>query len=264
MNDSGTLPRGSRTIGAFAPKAFVLSVLAAAGLATADPGHAQSTDDDRKLADAAEVIHAFSANDADAIPTDLLERARGIAVIPNVFRGGFILGARRGRGVLVVRSENGEWSNPAFITLTGGSIGWQIGAETADVVLVFANDNAVKNMSSGKFTLGGDATAVAGPLGRRATAAVTFKAEVYGYVRAKGLFAGASFEGTRLKIDHEGGAEFYAADPGARPLQPQNAATPPSARRFLLTLERATLASQPPARRPEETEGDEAVTFPLE
>ena len=131
--------------------------------------------------DAATVLQQFTANDDEAIPAELLQRARGIAIIPNVLRGGFIFGGRRGRGVLIVRSERGDWSNPSFITLTGGSIGGQIGMESTDLVLVFANDNAVKNMSSGKFTLGGDASAVAGPLGRHVTGAVTFKAEVYVY-----------------------------------------------------------------------------------
>jgi lipid-binding SYLF domain-containing protein len=246
---------------------MLAGTLVCAALIVTQAVHAQpdEAEIDRKLADAADLIRAFSANDADAIPTELLERARGIAVIPDVFRGGFILGARRGRGVLAVRTQNGEWSNPTFITLTGGSIGWQIGAESADIVLVFANDNAVKNMSTGKFTLGGDASAVAGPLGRQATAAVTFKAEIYGYVRAKGLFAGASFEGTRLNIDHETNTRFYAGDTRARPLAAQSVATPPSARRFLLVLEEATYAEQPPARRPDDAAaGDEAVTFPLE
>ena len=99
--------------------------------------------DEAKLVDAAALLQTFTSDDGDSIPIDLLQRAHGIAVIPDVFRGGFILGGRRGRGVLVVRSDNGEWSNPAFITLTGGSIGWQIGAESADIVLIFANDRSI-------------------------------------------------------------------------------------------------------------------------
>lgn len=242
---------------------FVSLAIVASGLAAPVGAQAQS-DDDRKLGDATELVQAFTANDDDAIPAELLERARGIAVIPDVFRGGFILGARRGRGVLVVRSDNNEWSNPSFITLTGGSVGWQIGAESADIVLVFANDNAVKNISSGKFTLGGDASAVAGPVGRRATAAVTFKAEVYGYVRSRGLFAGASFEGTRLNLDHDANASFYAAtEVPARPLAAQNAGTPQSARRFLLALERVSMTRGPAADGADD-EPEEAVTFPLE
>lgn len=215
-----------------------------------------------QLVDAAAVLRAFTADDDNAIPLELLQRARGIAVVPNVIRGGFIFGARRGRGVLVVRTGSGEWSNPAFVTLTGGSAGLQIGAESTDLVLVFANDNAVKNLRSGKFTLGGDASAVAGPLGRHATMAVTFRAEVYGYVRSRGLFAGAAFQGARLAIDDKAAGLFYGSGGGARALDMQNAATPESARQFLRTLTQVAAA---PARQSNEPERqEEAVTFPLE
>jgi lipid-binding SYLF domain-containing protein len=232
-------------------------------LAVSQAADAQTAEEAR-LIDAAAMLLAFTANDEESIPTELLQRARGIAVIPNVFRGGLIFGARRGRGVVAVKSERGEWSNPAFITLTGGSFGWQAGAESTDLVLIFANDNAVKNMHSGKFTLGGDASAVAGPLGRRAAAAVTFRAEVYGYVRSRGLFAGAAFEGARLALDKNTNARFYGRGGAEQALAPRSAATPASARRFLLTLEQvaagvASLASAAPT-----TIEERAVTFPLE
>ena len=247
----------TRYLRAVAPAVFMAGLIAQAPSAKAQ-------DATRKLADAAELVEAFTANDDEAIPTDLLQRARGIAVIPNVLRGGFILGGRRGRGVIVVRDERGSWSNPAFVTLTGGSIGWQIGAESTDLVLVFANDNAVKNMASGKFTLGGDASAVAGPLGRHATMAVTFRAEVYGYVRSRGLFAGAAFQGARLSIDDAMGQALYAG--AAAPLGPQNEATPPSARRFLLVLEEASLSPQrtPAAADDAGDSREEAALFPLQ
>lgn len=236
---------------------WLLAICAA--LVVPQAGNAQTAEDAR-LAEAAAVMQAFTTDDETAIPTDLLQRARGIAVLPNVFRGGFIFGARRGRGVVAVRNERGEWSNPAFITLTGGSFGWQLGAESSDVVLVFANDNAVKNMSTGKFALGGDATAIAGPLGRRATAHITFRAEVYGYIRSRGLFAGAAFEGARLNIDDETNALFYRA--GGRALAPQEGATPASVRRFLSVLDSVAAGQPAPVRTPRENQ--EAVTFPLE
>jgi lipid-binding SYLF domain-containing protein len=217
---------------------------------------------ENKLLDASEVIQAFTANEADSIPLDLLQRAHGIAIIPGVFRGGFILGGRRGRGVLVVRSENNEWSNPAFITLTGGSIGWQVGAESADMVLIFANDRSIVNIRSGKFTLGGDASAVAGPLGKQATMALTFRAEVYGYMRSRGLYAGAAFQGVRLDIDEESATRFYAQDDSAKALGPQSGGTPASARRFLLMLEQATMKSGP--KPVTESSQQEVQTFPIE
>lgn len=217
-----------------------------------------------RLQEAGDLIRDFTDADGDSIPTELLERSLGIAVIPNVFRGGFILGARRGRGVLSVRMDDGSWSNPAFITLTGGSIGWQIGAESTDIVLVFANENAVRNIASGKFTLGGEASAVAGPLRRQASSTMTFRAEVYGYLRSQGLYAGAAFQGARLNIDHDFGANFYRDYAGVAPLGAQNAATPSDARRFLLALDQATMAPARPIVDTTETEsGSEARTFPL-
>jgi lipid-binding SYLF domain-containing protein len=223
------------------------------------------TEHDNRLADAAAVIESFTANDQNSIPTELLARAHGIAVIPNLIRGGFLIGGRRGRGVLAIRSANGEWSNPALITLTGGSIGWQFGAESMDLVLVFANERSIRNIDDGKFTLGGDATAVAGPMGRHTAVALTGRAEVYAYVRSRGLFAGAAFEGSRLDVDEQGSERFYRSDNRAEALGAQNMATPASARRFLLTLTRAATLPAPRSRAssnaPEESE--EAQIFPL-
>ena len=204
----------------------VIALLLLAALA-ASPARAQSSDDE-KLARAADVLRAFTVDDDKSIPADLLQRARGIAVIPTLVRGGFFIGGRRGRGVLAVRTPSGEWSNPAFVTLTGGSIGWQFGAESADVVLVFGNDRSVRNISDGRFTLGGDAAAVAGPLGRRTTAAVTGRSEVYIYTHSRGLFAGAAFEGARLDVDEEGNAVFYGD--GLAALSPPTGTAPASAR----------------------------------
>lgn len=233
-------------------------------------GHATAQRSDGvKLAQAANVLEIFTSDEAHGIPADILQRARGIVVIPNLIRGGFFFGGRRGRGVLAVRSANGDWSNPAFVTLTGGSFGAQFGAETADVVLVFANDRAVRNISAGKFTLGGDVAAVVGPLGRRTTAAMTGRAEVYVYMHSKGLFAGAAFEGTRLDVDQDASAAFYG-NGGARALGEHNYGTPTSVLPFLEALRNAAvLAGIPPgapltngAAVPAATE--EAVTFPLD
>jgi lipid-binding SYLF domain-containing protein len=234
-----------------------------AALAATSVGAAQ-VDHDEKLADATAVLEAMTAGESNAIPTELLQRARAIAIVPNVIRGGLVFfGARRGRGVLIMRSEHGAWSNPAFVTVTGGSAGLQIGAESTDVILIFANDNAVKNMRNGKFTLSGEATAVAGPLGRQATSALTFRAEVYGYVRSRGLFAGAAFEGAKLAIDYETNEVFYRDSPGARALEPQTGTAPVSAVRFLEVVEPITAGLYAPRRAPE-APIEEAVTFPLE
>jgi lipid-binding SYLF domain-containing protein len=231
-------------------------------------GAAAQRSDSVKLQQAARVMEIFSSDEEHGIPTEVLQRARGIVVIPNLIRGGFLFGGRRGRGVMAVRTANGEWSNPAFVTLTGGSFGAQFGAETADVVLVFANDRSVRNISSGKFTLGGDAAAVAGPLGRRSTAAVTGRAEIYVYMHSKGLFAGAAFEGTRLDVDQDASAAFYL-NSGAKALGEQNTGTPGSVLPFLESLRRAAVlagppgAPQPGAQPQPAAPNEEAVTFPI-
>jgi lipid-binding SYLF domain-containing protein len=156
------------------------------------------------------------------------------------------------------------------VTLTGGSIGWQIGAESTDVVLIFANENAVRNIATGKFTLGGEATAIAGPLRRQASSTMTFRAEVYGYLRSRGLYAGAAFQGARLNIDEEMGRDFYRNLTGIEPLGPETDATPPPARAFLLALDQAVRgpASDPgpepnPEQNPDRNPGSGARTFPL-
>ena len=233
-----------------------------AGAAFAAPAAAQR-DDNERFVDAAKILEIFTTDEEHGIPAEILQRARGIAVIPNVIRGGLVFGGRRGRGVIAIRSPNGEWSNPAFVTLTGGSIGAQFGAESADVVLVFANDRSVRNIASGKFTLGGDATAVAGPLGRRTQAAVTGRAEVYVYMHSRGLFAGAAFEGTRLDVDQEASAAFYRNTRGV-PLGAQTFETPAAALPFLDALRSAAVPPRAASVDTPPPGSGEAVTFPLE
>src|SRR5690606_41990439 len=181
-----------------------------------------------------------------------------------VIRGGFLIGGRRGRGVLTLRGADGRFTNPVLVTLTGGSIGGQIGVASADVVLVFANERSVRNIQSGKFALGGDATAVAGPSGRHTAVALTGNAEVYMYVRSRGLFAGAALEGARLDVDEEGTALFYyAASSTAPAFAPPSSATPAAARAFLDALERAAAEPTPRTPGPPAEDTEEARTFPL-
>jgi lipid-binding SYLF domain-containing protein len=251
--------------------AFALSVLPATAQADDDP---QS----RRLQQASEVLREFAAIPENAIPSALLARAYGVAVIPSVIKVGFIVGARRGRGVLVVRQDNGEWSNPAFITLTGGSLGWQIGGQSTDVVLVFKSSRSVEGITSGTFTLGADASVAAGPVGRQTGAATdtSFAAEVYSYSRNRGLFAGVALDGSAIQIDDTAARDFYGndaltavdvlGDPGLR--------SPAAARQFIQALDAIApppVAVRPPApARTDEATGDpaapeeEARTFRLE
>ena len=239
---------------------FMACLLLVGGALGSTKANAQRTPA-QKMDDATEVLTAFTlASNEDGIPADLIARAQGIAVIPDVFRGGFFLGGRRGRGVLSIRSDDGSWTQPAFVTLTGGSVGWQFGVETIDLILIFANEASVRAIERGRFTLGADATAVAGPAGRRATVAVTFKAEVYSYTRSQGLFAGAAFEGAKLGIDGDAALAFYGAGDAA--LTPANN-TPLSASAFLQVLRSAAIVSAG-SNPPRSTEIEETQTFPLQ
>jgi lipid-binding SYLF domain-containing protein len=146
------------------------------------------------------------------IPTWLLERAHAVAVIPSVIKVGLGIGGRRGKGVLVVRKENGEWSNPVFVNLTGGSFGFQVGVQSTDVVLVFTSRKSIEGIVGGKVTLGADASVAAGPVGRQSSAAtdVGLTAQVYSYSRAMGLFAGVALDGSAMTIDNKSNESFYS------------------------------------------------------
>lgn len=174
---------------------------------------AAATREERRVADATDVVDQFLRIPEQGVPPSLLSRAYAIAVIPSVVKIGFGLGARRGKGVVVIRNDDGTWSNPVFITLTGGSIGWQIGAQSTDVILVFKSRRGVDGIASGKLTLGADASAAAGPVGRQTAVAtdIQFDAEIYSYSRNRGLFAGVSLEGSGVTIDKKANAAFYGS-----------------------------------------------------
>ncbi|NIL94371.1 MAG: hypothetical protein GTO71_08020 [Woeseiaceae bacterium] len=172
-----------------------------------------ATREERRVADAADVLDQLLRIPERSIPPALLSRAYAIAVIPNVVKVGFGIGARRGRGILVVRQDDSSWSNPAFITMTGGSIGWQVGAQSTDVILVFRTRKGVERIANGKFTLGADASVAAGPVGRHTSVAtdIRFQAEVVSYSRSRGLFAGVAFEGAGITMDRKANAAFYGS-----------------------------------------------------
>jgi lipid-binding SYLF domain-containing protein len=178
----------------------------------ATPASAASREE-KRVADATDVIDQLLRIPEQTVPPALLARAYAVAVVPNVVKVGFALGARRGKGILVVRREDNSWSNPAFITLTGGSFGWQIGAQSTDIILVFKTREGVDGIASGKFTLGADASIAAGPVGRHTAVAtdVEFKAEVFSYSRSRGVFAGVALEGAGVTMDRVANAAFYGS-----------------------------------------------------
>jgi len=146
-----------------------------------------------------------------AIPPSLLANAQGIAIIPSVIKVGFFLGGQYGHGVLLIRNKDGGWSNPIFVSLMSGSVGWQIGAQSTDFVIVFKTRKSIEGILKGKYTLGADAAVAAGPVGRHAGAStdVELKAEIYTYSRSRGLFAGVSLEGSSMQVDNDSDEAFY-------------------------------------------------------
>ncbi len=165
----------------------------------------------RKLETAREVYLKLLDAPDRAVAKELVEDAVCVAVIPQVIKGALGWGGRHGRGVLTCRDEAGRWSPPAFIRLSGGSFGLQIGAEATDLVLFFMSERGTRALLSSKFTLGGDASVAAGPVGRTGEAAtdLKLKAEIISYARSRGLFAGLSLEGARLAPDQKAIRRYY-------------------------------------------------------
>lgn len=188
---------------------FALAALSATVLVS-PPARAQARQEAQVIV-ATQVLEELRGSRDQFIPERLLERAYGIAVIPDVKKAAFVFGGRIGRGVLVVRDANGRFSNPAFVTLSGASVGWQAGAQETDVVLVFTTRRGVEGIADGKLALGADASVAAGPVGRTASAATdpTLSAEIYSYSRSRGLFAGVALDGTVLAINRDANDKFY-------------------------------------------------------
>ncbi len=242
---------------------------------TAGPAMAASKEENR-VHDATDIVDQLLRIPEQRVPPALLSRAYAIAVIPRVIKVGFGLGARHGKGVLVVRQDDNTWSNPAFIRLTGGSFGFQAGAQSTDVILVFKTRSSVDGISQGKLTLGADASIAAGPVGRSAGAHtdVTFKSEVYSYSRSRGLFAGVALEGAGVTMDRKANAAFY----GSAQITPEQIfagsgnAAPQAANNFVQVLSAQTqqLPMRPAAaadasgqhnRQPQNQEISEVRTF---
>lgn len=180
---------------------------------------AQAGEEESKRAEnAVRVLKEVMMAPDKAIPRDLLQNAHAIAVIPDVIKAGFVVGGRHGQGLIAVKTRDGTWSNPSFVSLTGGSVGFQAGVSSTDVVLVFRTQRGVDSIVHGKFTLGADASAAAGPVGRTAQASTDaqLKAEIYSYSRARGLFAGVALDGSALTIDNDANLAVYGDGVTAR------------------------------------------------
>ena len=199
-------------------------------LAVASTAHAGPRED-AQAENALRVLTEIQAIPESSIPDKLLDEAKAIVIVPDTIKAGLVLGGRRGHGVLSVRTADGGWSNPSFVTLTGGSIGLQVGVQSADVVLVFRSERGLDSIVNGKFTLGADAGVAAGPMGRNAAAATDgqMKAEIWSWSRARGLFAGVALDGAVLSIDNKANEAVYGEDTTPRMIFEDRAPQPPSA-----------------------------------
>jgi lipid-binding SYLF domain-containing protein len=192
-----------------------------------------------KLRTAIDVWKELMESPGHKVPKRLLEDARCVAVIPGVIKGAFVWGGHRGKGVLTCRHGDG-WSAPIFVNMTGGSFGFQIGGQAIDFVLFFVTDRSVRSLLKSEFTLGGDASVAAGPLGRTAEAStdLKLKAEIYSYGKARGLFAGISFQGARLAANQRWINDYYGKRlwPESVLFEDAVSSPPPEAKRFLAVL----------------------------
>lgn len=218
--------------------ALLGSALLALPIAQAAAQTGAPTREDARLVTATQVLDELRATPDQNVPSWLLQRAYGIAVIPEVLKGAFWFGGRYGSGVLTVRDASGHFSNPIFIKLAGGSFGLQIGASSTDVVLIFATQRSVEHFAHGKFTLGGDASVAAGPVGRQSEAAAGVNAEIYSYSHSRGLFAGIALDGTVLAFDPGANHAYYGDDAVTAEMITSGrvAAHTESARRFLAAI----------------------------
>ena len=202
--------------------------------------------DDRLDASADTLADMMRASDK-GIPQDLLDKAHCVVVVPGMKKAGFIFGAEEGRGFAVCRRHGSSgWSAPAAMRVEGGSVGFQIGVSETDVVLLVMNDGGMKHLLSDKFTIGGDATAAAGPIGRDLTAQTdaTMNTEILSYSRSHGLFAGISLQGATLRPDGETNRELYGHGSTNREILTGDFKTPAAARKFERALVRESAQRQ--------------------
>ncbi len=197
---------------------FLLAVLSLLCVATTIGSARAGEEEDKRAENAVRVLKEVMQAPDKAIPRDLLREAHAIAVVPDVIKAGLVIGGRHGNGLIAVKTRDGTWSNPSFVSMTGGSLGFQAGVSSTDVILVFRTQRGVESIVHGKFTLGADASAAAGPVGRSAQASTDaqLKAEIYSYSRARGLFAGAALDGTAIRIDNEANQAVYGQGVTAR------------------------------------------------
>jgi lipid-binding SYLF domain-containing protein len=216
--------------------AALLAITAISPLAVQAQKESHATD---RLDAATDVLKGMMHADDKGIPQDLMNKANCVVVVPNMKKAGFIFGAKYGRGFATCRKDtNSGWTAPAGIRIEGGSFGLQIGGTEQDAVILVMNERGMKHLRESKFTLGGDATIAAGPVGRNAAAQTdaTMHAEMLSYSRARGIFAGISLDGATLRPDDSANKELYGSDPGNRAILTGDVNAPPAARGLAAAL----------------------------
>ena len=216
---------------------FLLAMLSLGTLCWAGSAREDATE---RLENATNVMHEIMGMPDKGIPAEVLEHAKCIAVVPHMVKGGFVFGGKGGKGVATCRTANG-WSAPAFITISGGSWGLQIGVEAVDVVLIIQNEKGMQKLLSSNFQIGADASAAAGPVGRHAEAGTDWKldTEILTYSRAKGAFAGLTLEGASLRQDSDSEHAIYGRNVTTRAILLGKVAPPAAAKPFLAEVREA-------------------------
>lgn len=181
-------------------------------------------------AKAAETLNEIMKIPEETVPKEIFDAAECVAVFPSTIKGGFIIGARKGDGIVSCRTPQG-WSAPVYLDMSGGSVGAQIGAQSTDYVLMFMNKSGADHLLSSKFTLGGEASVAAGPVGRQAGASTDWKlnAQILSYSRSKGLFAGAALKGVAISIDDSDMKDVYGENVNAKAVLRDTKVTAPAA-----------------------------------
>jgi SH3 domain-containing YSC84-like protein 1 len=203
------------------------------------------SDDIERIRNATQVFREIMATPDKAIPRELLESAKCIAIIPGEKKAAFVVGANYGKGIATCRTAE-SWSSPLFVALGGGSIGFQIGGSSTDLVMIFRNEKGLRSLLSDKFKIGADATAAAGPVGRHAAADTDAKmnAEILTYSRSKGLFAGVSLDGAVVQADQTGNHAMYGGNFNRREILNGSVRVPEAAEPLLREIAQYTRAEQ--------------------
>jgi SH3 domain-containing YSC84-like protein 1 len=210
---------------------FILAMLSLGTLCWAGSAREDATE---RLGNATTVLHEIMGMPDKGIPEEVLEHAKCVAVVPHMVKGGFVFGGKGGKGVATCRTANG-WSAPAFITISGGNWGLQIGVEAVDLVMIIQNEKGMQKLLSSNFHVGADASAAAGPVGRHAEAGTNWKmdTEILTYSRAKGVFAGLTLEGASIRQDNDSRRAIYGPKVTTKALLLGKVAAPVAAQPFL-------------------------------